>query len=176
MPPRNATQDRCVTIAARRPPEVLALPWREPRARPAKIEPPRLSHLVAQSLGLIHLLACRAPACIQHFDEAVEQVTCIVRSGTGFRVILNRKDRHVFMPKSLKCAVVEVDVGRFTACLFETFGFHRKAVVLAGDFHLSGVQVLHRLIAATVAEFELERIGTQRQAKQLMAQADAEYR
>ena len=51
-----------------------------------------------------------------------------------------------------------------------------EAVVLRGDFDPAGVQVLHRLIGAAMAELELERLGAAGQRQQLMAQADAEDR
>ncbi len=80
------------------------------------------------------------------------------------------------MTEAFERVVVEVDVRGLAADFFEAVRIDREAVVLAGDLDLAGVQVLHRLIAAAMAELELECLGAQRQAQQLVAEADAEDR
>ena len=52
----------------------------------------------------------------------------------------------------------------------------REAMVLAGDQHAAGVQVLHRVVGAVVAELHLHGARAAGQAEQLVAQADAEGR
>ena len=52
----------------------------------------------------------------------------------------------------------------------------REAVVLRGDFDGAGLQILHRMIRAAMAELELERLRAAGQAEQLVAEADAEDR
>ena len=52
----------------------------------------------------------------------------------------------------------------------------REAVVLAGDAHATGVQVLHRMIRAVVAELHLEGLRPAGQRHDLVPQADAEGR
>ena len=52
----------------------------------------------------------------------------------------------------------------------------REAVVLAGDHHAAGGEVLHRMIGAVMAELHLHGLRTARQPQQLMAEADAEHR
>ena len=49
-------------------------------------------------------------------------------------------------------------------------------MILRGDFHLAGSEVLYRLVGAAMTEFELEGLATQRQAHHLVPQADAEHR
>ena len=51
-----------------------------------------------------------------------------------------------------------------------------EAVVLRGDGDLAGAQVLDRLVAAAVAELELEGLAAERVAEHLVAEADAEDR
>ena len=51
-----------------------------------------------------------------------------------------------------------------------------EAVVLGRDLDLAGRLVAHRVIGAPMAEFELECLGTERLAEELMAQADSEDR
>ena len=49
-------------------------------------------------------------------------------------------------------------------------------MVLRGDLDPACFAVEHRLIGAAVAELEFERLATQGQAEELMAQANAEHR
>ena len=56
---------------------------------------------------------------------------------------------------------------------FEGFEVDGEAVVLAGDLHLAGAQVLDRLVAAAVAEFEFVSGSAHGEAEELMAEADA---
>ena len=49
-------------------------------------------------------------------------------------------------------------------------------MVLRGDFDPAGFQILHRLVAAAMAEFQLESFSAERLAENLVAEADAENR
>src|SRR5580765_2167595 len=49
-------------------------------------------------------------------------------------------------------------------------------MILRRDFHLAGGQVLDRLIATAMAEFELERLAAECLTKNLMSEADAKNR
>ncbi|MCY1433135.1 hypothetical protein D9M71_491560 [compost metagenome] len=51
-----------------------------------------------------------------------------------------------------------------------------EAVVLAGDHHHAGVEVLYRVVGAVVAVAHLHGPGAGGQGQQLVAEADAEYR
>ena len=72
-------------------------------------------------------------------------------------------------------AVVEVDVGDFHVRR-QRVRVHGEPVVLGGDGDPSGAEVLDRLVAAAVAEFQLEGGATEGVAEDLVAQADAENR
>ena len=55
-------------------------------------------------------------------------------------------------------------------------GFHGEAVVLRRDLDAAGLEVLHRVVAAAVAELQLERAPAEREREHLVAEADAEER
>ena len=55
-------------------------------------------------------------------------------------------------------------------------GVDGEVVVLAGDLDLAGRDVAHRVVAAVVAERQLEGVGADRPAEQLVAEADPEDR
>ena len=50
-----------------------------------------------------------------------------------------------------------------------------EVVILAGDLDRVGLQVLDRMVRSVVTERQLDRAGTERQAKQLVSQADPEH-
>ena len=53
-------------------------------------------------------------------------------------------------------------------------GVDGEVVVLAGDLDAPVRQVLDRVVGAVVAERQLDRVGAQRPAEQLVTEADAE--
>ena len=89
-------------------------------------------------------------------------------------MILNRKDRQRPMPHSFYGLIVEVDVGQFQVRVLNGVHVHAKPVVLRGYFNLTGEQIFDWVIRPVVPEFELEGFSTERQAQQLMAEANAE--
>ena len=76
-----------------------------------------------------------------------------MRAGAGFGVVLDAEDGQILVAKTFDGAVVEVHVRDDTAVGFERFLVDGKAMILAGDLDLAGVEILHRLIAAAMAEF-----------------------
>src|SRR5260221_2758706 len=110
------------------------------------------------------------------FDERTElgeQRRGIMRAGRGFRMILHGEHRLGLVPHAFDGLVVQVDavhdnVGR------QTGHVHRIAVILRGDLHLAGFQTFHRLVAAAMAELELESFTAERLAKNLVTEADPE--
>ena len=98
-----------------------------------------------------------------------------MRAGGGLGVILNAEDRQALVPQALEGLIVEVDVARL-----DVGGQRRRvdgeAVVLGGDLDLAGRLVADRVIGAAVAELELEGLGAEGLAEELMAQADPEDR
>ncbi len=53
---------------------------------------------------------------------------------------------------------------------------HGETVVLTGDHHHAGLQILYRMVGAVVAIGHLHGLGAGGQGQQLMAEADAEHR
>ena len=56
------------------------------------------------------------------------------------------------------------------------FRLNDEAVVLAGDLHLAGRQILDRMVCATMAVMHLLGLGAERQRQHLVAEADPEDR
>lgn len=92
----------------------------------------------------------------------------------GLGVVLDGKGRQLLVAQALQGVVVQVEVGEFHLGVGDGVDVHREAVVLAGDFHPAGEAVLHGLVAAPVAELELEGASPQGQTHELVPQADAE--
>src|SRR3954453_8069276 len=124
---------------------------------------------------------------IDALQETIEEVEAVVRAGPRLGVVLDGAARHVEQLEALDGAVIEVDVAELRAPevglpLDRLVGVdrlravgpqHGEAVVLRGDLDLAGRQVLDRVVAAAVAERELERLQPDRPAQQWMAEADA---
>ncbi len=72
--------------------------------------------------------------------------------------------------------VVQVHVRQFDVVGVERIRVHREAVVVRGDLDLVGDLVQHRMIGAAVAELQLVGLAAERQAQDLVPQADAEDR
>src|SRR5919112_6031945 len=114
-------------------------------------------------------------------DELVEQPERVVRPRSRLRVVLHAAGGHVEQADALDRAVVEVHVrelGLAEVGLQPLPGLtaHREAVVLRGDRDPARAQVLDRVVAATVAERELERLQPDRLGEQLVAEAYPEHR
>src|SRR5205823_12201645 len=92
------------------------------------------------------------------------------------RVILDGEDRQFSVLETLDGAVVQVDVRDLETALIDAGRVDRVAVVLAGDVDAPGAQILHRVVAAPVAEAELEGARPKGLADDLVAQADPEDR
>src|SRR3954468_18717524 len=116
-------------------------------------------------------------------QEAVEEVEAVVRARPGLRVVLDRAARDVEERQALHRAVVEVEgrqlrvaeVGLPAHGLVGVDGLlaarpeDREAVVLRGDLDAAGLEVLDRMVAAPVAEGQLEGLQPHGAAQQLMA-------
>ena len=68
-------------------------------------------------------------------------------------MILHTKNRFGFVTESLNGLVVEVDSIHHDIT-GQGFRVNRETVILGGDFHPPGFEVLHRLIAAAMTEFQ----------------------
>ena len=108
--------------------------------------------------------------------EIVEQVVGIVRAGRGLGMILHAEDGLAAVAEAFQRLVVQVDVRDFDFVEVERIGIHREAVVVRSDLDLAGDLVQHRVIRAAMAELQLVRLAAERQAEDLVPQADAEDR
>src|SRR5258706_15865271 len=116
-----------------------------------------------------------APASFgfHHLAKAIEEIADVVGSGARLRVPLEAERRTIGARQSLEGAVEEGHVRGPEVCP-QRRRIYGKTVVLAGDHHLPGIEVFHRMVRAMVAELHLERLRTRRKAHQLVAEADAE--
>src|SRR5437667_225710 len=78
-----------------------------------------------------------------------------MRSGRGFRMILHGEDRPLPVSQAFAGPVVEVQVTGLPARGRERGGIDREPVVLGGDLHAAGDEILHRVIGAVMAEGQL---------------------
>ena len=96
----------------------------------------------------------------------------IMRSRTGFRVILHSKNRQVAMVKGCNGAVVEVEMGDLHRVGGKCAGIKGKTVVLTGDLNLPNRAA--RMIETPMAVGKLEGASPHGQTQNLMSEADAE--
>ncbi|VTR69587.1 putative thioesterase [Desulfosarcina cetonica] len=118
---------------------------------------------IALSLGDFH-----------HGPELVEQIGRIMGPGRRFRMVLDGKGRQPAVPDAFHGVVVQVDVGHLHGIPPQALHIDGKAVILGGDLHPAGIQVLDRLVGPAMAELELVSTPAQGQTENLVAQADAE--
>src|SRR5881394_3381409 len=99
-------------------------------------------------------------------EEAIEQVQAVVGPGAGLGVVLHGPARHVEQLQALDGAVVEVDVRQRRLAevrapadwlvLGDRAGavgaYGREAVVLRGDLHAPGLQILDGVVGAAMPE------------------------
>ena len=112
---------------------------------------------------------------LDQLAEFAKQAARVVRSRRGFRMILYAEHRLGFVAHALDRLVVEIDaVHRHVA--WQRVDVHREAVLLSGDLHSATLEILHRLIGATMAKLQFARFAAHGQAKDLVAKADAENR
>ena len=79
-------------------------------------------------------------------------------AAAGLRVELDGKGGDIGVPDPFAGAVVGIDIAHLAA-LGEVFGVDRVAVVLAGDEDPVGTEVFDRLVGASMAVFELDRLA-----------------
>ena len=93
--------------------------------------------------------------------KTIEEITGIVRTGTGFGMVLHGKDRLAFHPQALDCAIEQRTMGNFDMRRNGIVA-HGKSVVLAGDLDLAGSLILDRMVTTTVTKLQLKRLKTER--------------
>src|SRR3989338_1011410 len=124
-------------------------------------------------MGGFAMASVRRPLRSHRLNKAVEQIGHIVRAWTGFGMPLKTERRPIGPRHTLQAAVEQRNVGYFHV-LWQAARIYRQAMILAGDQHLSRIEILDWMIGAVVAEFHFHCLAAGRQAHQLMAKADAE--
>src|SRR5215471_11354661 len=84
--------------------------------------------------------------------EALEEPAQVVWTGARFRVALKAEDRPLLEGKPLERAIEERAVRRHDS-RGERALIDRETVILAGDEHAPGLELLHRVVGAVMAEF-----------------------
>src|SRR5262249_57068079 len=88
---------------------------------------------------------------------------------------LKAKRRPIRARQSLEGTVEERHVGRSQVSR-NGRRIDGEAVVLAGNDHAPGVEVLHRMVRAVMAELHLHGLRARGEPHELVTQADAEHR
>ena len=91
-------------------------------------------------------------------------------------MILDAEKRERAVAHAFVGVIVQIHVRDFDVARRERFRVDAEAVILRGDFDFLRAQILHRMIRAMMAEFQFECLAAERQAAELMAEADAENR
>ena len=99
----------------------------------------------------------------------------IMRTGRGFRMILNGNNGQCFMTHAFDTGVVEIDVRHFNFRR-QAVRLHRKAVIMRSDFHVAVARIPDRLITAPVTKCEFESLAAKRASQQLMPKANSKGR
>src|SRR5213592_4762605 len=133
-------------------------------------EPITIAVLTSSRLGIAPP-PCRGLRPLDLRDEVPEDVLVVPGPGPGLRMVLDREDRQLAVGHALDRAIVQVDMSHLELRR-EGIRIDREAMVLRGDVDAAGPQVLDRLVAAAVAELQLERLSSEGERKQLVAEAD----
>jgi hypothetical protein len=91
-------------------------------------------------------------------------------------VILHAKERQILMPQTFQRLVVQINVSQFHFAIRQRIRINCKVVVVRGDFDLPRLQLLHGMIPAVMAKFQLESFSAQCDSSELMSQADSKNR
>src|ERR1700756_4437101 len=107
--------------------------------------------------------------------EALEEPTQIVRTGARLRMALETENRPLREGEALQRTVEQRAVRRHDS-LGQRALIDREAVVLTGDKHAPGLELLHRMVRAVMAELHLHGACTGGEPENLVSKTDAEHR
>src|SRR5580704_5833375 len=128
-------------------------------------EPMMRMRWMSVRLGMLHQLY-----------EIVEEVPRVMRTGSGFRMILDAKHGMIAQPEAFESLVVQIHVSDLALARAERIGIHGESVIVRSYFHFIGDLVDDRVIGAAVAELHLVCLAAYRKTQNLIAEADAEDR
>src|SRR3954462_6081819 len=98
--------------------------------------------------------------------ELLEEIARVVRTGPRFRVVLHAERAEMLTPDALDVAVVQIQV-RDDAALRKRVGVDGVVVVLTRDLDATRREVPHGMVAAVVAEAQLEGLRAEGEAHDL---------
>ncbi len=100
----------------------------------------------------------------------------VLRPGAAFRVVLDAEGRQGAVAEAFDRAVVQVALRDEEVARWYGGRVHLELVVLAGDVHPAGFEVLDRVVGAVVAVRQPRGRGAGGATHDLVAEADAEQR
>src|SRR5208282_5729593 len=89
-------------------------------------------------------------------------------------MVLHAKEWQRAMPDALVRVIVQVQVRHLNLARRQRVRIHAEAVILSRDLHLTGEQILDRMIRTVMSEFQLERLSAEGEATQLVPEANPE--
>ncbi len=111
---------------------------------------------------------------LHHLHEILEQVVRVVRTRRRLWVILHAEEWQIAVPQPFERVVVQVNVRQFDFALRQGIWIDSEVVVMRSDFNFAGRHLLYGMIAAVMSELQFVGLSSQRDAGQLMSQANSE--
>ena len=108
--------------------------------------------------------------------KTVEEVARILRSGTCFRVELNREYILSGISQTLVRSVVYIYKCRNRDLRIELVSIDDISMILRGDVNSPRLKILYRVITATVTVFQFMSISPCRERHELVSKAYRKYR
>ena len=90
-------------------------------------------------------------------------------------MVLDAEYRIFFVSNPFDRLIVQVQMGYFDV-RGERIRINGKPMILRSDRYLSGSEILNRLVAAPMTEFQFKCFAAVRESQQLMTEANPEYR
>src|SRR5687767_11296141 len=92
-------------------------------------------------------------AAAHHAVELIKEVCAIVWPRRRFRMVLRGEERKVTVAHAFHGMIVKIDMRHLHLFSRKRVAVHSKAMIMCGDLYAASQQVLHRMVAAAVAEF-----------------------
>ena len=106
---------------------------------------------------------------LHHPHKILEQVVRIMRTRRRLWVVLHGEQRQIPVPHAFERVVIQIHVRQFHFALRQRIGIDGEVMVMRCNLDLAARQLLHRMISAMMAKFELKGLAAERDAGQLMA-------
>ena len=101
----------------------------------------------------------------------------VVRTRSGLRMVLHGEERELAMANPsivpslrLRCVTSRSGAPGMPFCIAN----HRESMVLRGDKHLAGAEIMYRMVSTPVAVGQLRGFAPEGEAHQLVSEADPE--